>query len=31
MCFIEKMNCNWIRKRENRVPDLVCTPGRVGY
>ena len=30
MCFNEKMNCIWIRKRENRVLDPVRTPGRVG-
>ena len=31
MCFIEKMNCIRIRKREDRVPDPIRTPGRVGY
>ena len=31
MCCIEKMNCIWIRKREDRVPDPVHTLGRVGY
>ena len=31
MCFIEKMNCIWIPKREDHVPDLIRTPGRVGY
>ena len=31
MCFIEKMNCIKIRKREYCVPDPVRTPGRVGY
>ena len=29
MCFIEKMNCIKIRKREDRVSDSVRTPGRV--
>ena len=31
MCFIEKMNCIMICKREDRIPDLVRTPGQVGY
>ena len=31
MCFIKKMNCIWIRKREGRVLDLVSTPGWVRY
>ena len=31
MCFIEKMNCIRICKREDRVSDSVCTPNRVGY
>ena len=30
MYFVEKRNCIRIRKREDHVPDLVCTPGRVG-
>ena len=30
MCFIEKMNCIRIRKREDCVSGLVRTPGRVG-
>ena len=30
MCFIEKMNCIWIHKREDRVPDPVCTYSCVG-
>ena len=29
MCFIEKRQCIKIRKREDRVPDFVHTPGRV--
>ena len=29
MCFIKKRNCIKIIKREDRVPDPVCTPGRV--
>ena len=28
MCFIEKMICIRIRKREDHVPDPVRTPGR---
>ena len=31
MCFIEKMNCIRIRKREDRITDPVCTLGRVKY
>ena len=31
MCFIEKMNCIRIRKREDRVLDPVRTLSRVGY
>ena len=31
MCFIEKINCIWICKREDRVPDSVRTLGRVEY
>ena len=31
MCFIEKMNCIWIRKREDRVLDPVRTLGQVRY
>ena len=31
MCFIEKMNCIWIRKREDRAPDPVRPPSQVGY
>ena len=30
MCFIEKMNCIRIRKKEDHVPDPVRPPGRVG-
>ena len=29
MCFINKMNCIRIRKREDCVPNPVRTPGRV--
>ena len=29
MCFIKKMNCIWIRKREDRVLDPVRTTGWV--
>ena len=25
------MNCSWIRKRKDRVPDPVCTLGQVRY
>ena len=31
MYFIEKINCIWIRKREDCVPEQVRTLGRVGY
>ena len=31
MCFIEKMNCIRIRKGEDRVSDLIRTPGQIGY
>ena len=31
MCFIEKINCIRIRKREDRIPDPIRTPGRIGY
>ena len=30
MCFMEKMNCIRIRKREDHVSDPLCTSGRVG-
>ena len=30
MCFIEKMNCIRIRKKEDHFPDPVHTLGRVG-
>ena len=30
MCFIEKMNCIWIRKREDCVSDPIRTSGQVG-
>ena len=31
MCFIEKKNCIWIRKREDHVPDPVWPPDRIGH
>ena len=31
MCFIEKMNCIWIHKKEDRTPDPVLTLGQVWY
>ena len=31
MCFIEKMNCIRIRKREDHIPDPVRSLGLVKY